>query len=212
MRPKGSTVRLNFLEKAFVNSPVRALAQRYDTAVRFRRLAGGIPPGGRALETGCGRGLGAEIILDVFGAERVHGFDLDPDMVRLARRRLDRRGDRARLWVGTAAAIPAPDGVFDLAFDFAIIHHVIPWRTAVREVFRVLAPGGLFFAEEYLRDFICHPVLRALLDHPRNDRFTGGDFIAELEAAGFRMVGAAERFRTVGWFVAEKPGEDAAGT
>lgn len=199
-------MRLNFLEKAFVNSPVRAVVQRCHTARRFVRLSGEVAAGGRALETGCGRGLGAEIILDHFGAGEVHGFDLDPGMVRLARRRMASRRDRAWFWVGTATAIPAPDAFYDQAFDFGIIHHVIRWREAVREVCRVLKPGGRFYVEEYLKDFICHPVWRTLLDHPQEDRFTAADFTAALEAAGFRLIGSEERFRTVGYFVAEKPG------
>jgi ubiquinone/menaquinone biosynthesis C-methylase UbiE len=203
---KGEPLRLNYLEKAFVNSPLRAMVQRYDTARRFARLGGGVLAGGTALETGCGRGMGAEIILDRFGAREVHGFDLDPAMVRLARRRMASRRDRTRFWVGTAAAIAAPDSRYDHVFDFGIIHHVIRWRDAVGEVHRVLKPGGRFYVEEYLKDFICHPVWRTLLDHPQEDRFTGADFIAGLETAGFRLVGTEERFRTVGFFVAEKPG------
>jgi len=199
-------LRLNFLEKAFVNSPVRAMVQRRHTVRRFLRLGGSVAAGGKALEMGCGRGMGAEILLDCFGARRVHGFDLDPAMVRLARRRMASRGERARFWVGNATAIPVPDGVYDQVFDFGIIHHVIRWREAVREAFRTLRPGGRFYVEEYLRDFICHPVWRALLDHPQEDRFAGGDFVAALETAGFRRIGWEERFRTVGYFVAEKPG------
>lgn len=198
-------MQLNFLEKAFVNSPIRAVIQRTDTVARLLNLGGVPPSGGRALEMGCGRGLGMEIILDRFGAAEVHGFDLDPSMVRLARRRLSRRGIRPRFWVGTATSIPCSDGKYDQVFDFGIIHHVIRWREALAEVFRVLKPGGRFYVEEYLRDFICHPVWRRLLDHPQSDRFTAQNFVAALETAGFRLVGSTERFRSVAWFVAEKP-------
>jgi ubiquinone/menaquinone biosynthesis C-methylase UbiE len=107
--------------------------------------------------------------------------------------------------VGTATSIPCGDGKYDQVFDFGIIHHVIQWREALAEVFRVLKPGGRFCVEEYLRDFICHPVWRRLLDHPQSDRFTAQHFVEALEAAGFHLVGSTERFRSVAWFVAEKP-------
>ncbi|MHC1764565.1 MAG: methyltransferase domain-containing protein [Verrucomicrobiia bacterium] len=71
---------------------------------------GGPLLGGRALEIGCGRGVGVEIILDVFGAATVDAFDLDPRMIAVARRRLARRGQKVRLWLDDAAAIGAPGG------------------------------------------------------------------------------------------------------
>mgnify|MGYP001142150883 CR=1 FL=1 len=43
---------------------------------------------------------GTELIFDLFGANRVDAFDLDPRMVRLAQRRTRRYGDRVRIWEG----------------------------------------------------------------------------------------------------------------
>jgi len=43
---------------------------------------GGAAQGATALELGCGRGVGTELVLDVFGAAHVDAFDLDPEMVR----------------------------------------------------------------------------------------------------------------------------------
>jgi SAM-dependent methyltransferase len=79
-------VLLNRLEYALMNNPVRAGLQRHVEARRLLRM-GGPMHGGRALEIGCGRGVGTELILDMFGAERVDAFDLDPRMVALARQR-----------------------------------------------------------------------------------------------------------------------------
>ncbi len=195
---------LNRVEYALMNNPLRAAIQRRFEARRLLRLGGAVP-GGLALEIGCGRGVGAEIILDQFGADRVEGFDLDPSMVALARRRLAPRGDRARFWVGDATAIPAPDDRYDAVFDFGIVHHVPHWRQVLAEVQRVLKPGGRFYAEEILASFITHPVTRLFLDHPQTDRFEQADFCQGLEAAHLEVRESMGR-RGAAWFIADKPG------
>jgi ubiquinone/menaquinone biosynthesis C-methylase UbiE len=108
---------------------------------------GGVVPGPHALEVGCGRGVGIEIILDTYRAVRVDGFDLDPRMVRKARVRVEREGDRVSLWLRDATAIPIEDSRYDAVFDFAIIHHIPDWCAAIREIHRVFRPGGRFYAE-----------------------------------------------------------------
>jgi ubiquinone/menaquinone biosynthesis C-methylase UbiE len=197
-------VLLNRVEKAVVNNPLRVALQRRFEAGRLLAL-GGRMTGGRALEVGCGRGAGVELILDSFGAERVDAFDLDPRMVALARRRLAGRGDRVRLWVGDVCRIGAPGDSYDAVFDFGIIHHVPNWRDAVREVHRVLRPGGRFYAEEVQARFILNPVVRRLLDHPLEDRFDAQTFASELERQGFHLLGSRAMRSWFAWFAAEKP-------
>jgi ubiquinone/menaquinone biosynthesis C-methylase UbiE len=195
---------LNAVEKALMNNPVRALAQRWFEAPRLRAL-GGTTDGARALEVGCGRGVGTELVLDVFGAARVDAFDLDRDMVARARARLASRGSRVRIWVGDAEHIDAPDATYDAVFDFAIVHHVPDWRGALSEIARVLRPGGRFYGEEVLRDFIHHPLWRRVLDHPMHDRFDARGFADGLESAGLRVSGQRELLGQFAWFVAHKP-------
>ncbi|UCE85650.1 MAG: methyltransferase domain-containing protein, partial [Deltaproteobacteria bacterium] len=86
-------MRLNPVEYALMNNPVRAAIQRHFEAARLIRM-GGRMRGGAALEIGCGRGVGVELILDRFGADSVDAFDLDPRMVAAARERLAARGSR----------------------------------------------------------------------------------------------------------------------
>lgn len=195
---------LNRIEKAMMNNPVRAALQRHFEAPRLRAM-GGPAPGATVLEVGCGRGVGTGLILDLFQAGRVDAVDLDPGMVALARERLASRGARVRLWAGDAARIDAPDGAYDAVFDFGIIHHVPAWRDALREVHRVLRPGGRFYAEEVLARFIEHPLWRRLLEHPRHDRFDRETFHAALEVQGFHVLASRELFGQFAWFVADKP-------
>jgi ubiquinone/menaquinone biosynthesis C-methylase UbiE len=195
---------LNSVEYALMNNPIRSAIQRGFEARRLLRM-GGPMHGGRALEIGCGRGVGTEIILDVFGADTVHAFDLDPRMVELARERLRPRGKSARVWVGDASVIAAPDATYDAVFDFGIIHHVPAWRVVLAEIRRVLKPGGQLYAEEVLAPFIAHPLTRRLLEHPLADRFERAGFVEALRAAGLTPMASQEMWRSFAWFVARKP-------
>lgn len=190
---------LNRAEYLLMNNPLRAVIQRHVEARQLRRM-GGAMRGGMALEIGCGRGVGAEVILDVFGADRVHGFDLDSRMVALARARLSGRGTRARFWVGDAAAIAASDSSYDAVFDFGVLHHLPDWKAGVAEAGRVLKPGGAFYAEEVLASLIRRT--RHLLAHPQEDRFDAAAFGAALEVAGFQAIVSREIGRSFAWFFA----------
>ena len=196
---------LNRVEKALMNNFVREGIQRRFEARRLLRMGGALD-GGRALEIGCGRGAGIEIILDQFGAAQVDAFDLDPDMVRRAAERLRARGDRVRLWVGDATEIAAPDEAYDAVFDFGIVHHVPGWRSAVREIARVLKPGGRLYAEVVLAAFLRHPLWRRLLAHPRGDRFDASEFRDALTEAGLQVLATRELHDHAAWFVAVKAG------
>jgi ubiquinone/menaquinone biosynthesis C-methylase UbiE len=177
-------VLMNRIETALVNSPPRRALQRFYEVPLLARLGGRIP-GGRALEIGCGSGYGTRLILDQFGAATVDAVDLDPTAVAAARRRLDRYGDRVRLATGSAidlkAAVQAEDASYDAVFDFAILHHVEDWRAAIGEVARVLRPGGRFYFDEVTATALGRPSYRRLLEHPGEDRFIAGEFLAELD-------------------------------
>jgi ubiquinone/menaquinone biosynthesis C-methylase UbiE len=193
-------MKLNRIEKALMNNPVRGAIQRWYESALLQRL-GGRTDGQRVLEIGCGRGIGTEIILQRFGARTVSAFDLDPDMVAQARTRLERFGSaHVQLAVGDATAIAAPSATFDAVFDFGTIHHVPAWHAAVAEVRRVLRPGGRFFFEEVTRHALERWSYRTFLEHPEADRFSGLDFVAELERQGL-IVGRNFVQRFFGDFV-----------
>jgi ubiquinone/menaquinone biosynthesis C-methylase UbiE len=193
-------VKLNWVEFGLMNNPVRAFVQRRVEAARLLRM-GGRMEGGTALEIGCGRGVGAALILDAFGAEQVDAFDLDPRMVRRARQRL---GSRARLWVGDAERLPLNGARYDAVVDFGILHHVPRWREALLEVARVLKPGGRFYAEEVLGGFIRHPLTKLFVEHPQEDRFDAPTFRAAMEEAGLAVQAQEEWRGAIAWWVAVK--------
>lgn len=188
-------MKLNRIEKALMNNPVRAFVQRKHEAAMMERLGGRVE-GLKVLEIGCGCGIGTEIIFDRFGAGELHAFDLDPKMIALARKRLAKvPPERSRLYVGDAETIDAPDETYDAVFEFAIIHHIPIWQRAVVEVARVLKPGGRFFFEEVTAQALNRWFYRTFLEHPKENRFTGDQFVAELEKNEI-AVGRSQRY----WF------------
>ncbi len=178
-------MKLNNFEFILVNNPVRAWSQR---ALETPRLIGpsGWLAGQRVLEVGCGRGVGIEILLSL-GAAHVTGFDLDPKMIDRAGKRAAKYGDRAHVFVGDAERIDAADASFDAVIDYGVVHHIPDWRQALKEIARVLKPGGVFYFEDLLRDLISAWPAPVLFDHPQATQFYGREFRAGLEAAGFRV-------------------------
>lgn len=194
---------LNRLEFLLMNNPIRSTFQRHVETPVFLRLGGSVA-GAKALEIGCGRGVGVELILDRFGAAAVDAFDLDPRMINLARHRLRGRQEQVRLWVGNAVAIAAPDEAYDAVFDFGIIHHVPDWRAALAEAYRVLRPGGVFYAEEPLGFFLNHPLMHQLCAHPVCNRFEAADFRHAVKATGFSVRAERHLWSMLLWLVAKK--------
>lgn len=179
-------MKLNAVEKALMNNPIRAAVQRAYEAPTLRRL-GGTLEGGNALEIGCGRGVGVRIILEMFGASHVTAIDLDEHMVARARAYLADYADRVTIAVGDAEHVEEPDESFDAAFDFGIIHHIPNWRGAIAEVYRVLKPGGRFYFEEVTSHALGRWAYRTFLEHPKEDRFGPFGFVSELERTGLRV-------------------------
>jgi SAM-dependent methyltransferase len=195
----GDTVRMNRVETALMNNPLRRAVQRYVEVPLLRRM-GGVMAGGKALEVGCGQGFGTELIVRHFGAGHVDGVDIDPAMLDLASRRVTDHDLPATVLQASADDLPFDDGTYDAVFDFGILHHVVAWRVAVSEVARVLRPGGRFYFEEVTAHALARPSYRRFLDHPTEDRFSGDELVTELEKQRL-VVGARHRDLVFGDFV-----------
>jgi ubiquinone/menaquinone biosynthesis C-methylase UbiE len=178
-------MKLNSLEFAMVNNSLRAALQRQFETPRLIGSRGSLV-GKRVLEIGCGRGVGIEILLSL-GAEHVTGFDLDPKMIALARQRLAKYEDSIRVFVGDAEVIDAPDDSFDAVVDYGVIHHIPQWQKALKEIARVLKPGGTFYFEDLLRGLISTWPAPLFFDHPQATQFYGAEFRSELETNGLRV-------------------------
>lgn len=184
-------MKLNWAERLVVNNPLRVMEQRLQ--VEWLRRVRPLPSGATVLEIGCGRGAGARLILEAFGPATIHASDLDVLMIRHARRFLTpRERQRISLFAAEAERLPYPDGSLDAVFDFGVLHHIPDWRAAVKEIARVVKPGGAFYVEELYPTLYQNFITRHILLHPTEDRFKSRDFRKELESSGFSFQESRE--------------------
>lgn len=183
-------MKLNWAERWAVNNPLRVLQQR----VEIRWLKGEMPlkPESIALEIGCGRGAGAGIVLKQFPLARLIAMDLDIGMVQKAQARLSAQRQRVSLLAGDVTFLPIQTGSLDAVFGFGVLHHVVVWRSVLREIARVLKPGGIYFFEELYPGLYQNLITRHLLLHPTDDRFFGPELKEALARAGLRLTQAQE--------------------
>lgn len=109
--------------------------------------------GRRVLDIGCGVG-GVDVLLARdHGAAHVVGVDVEQMQVDLARRRAEREclSDRLEFECIAPGPLPFADCSFDVVFSKDAIIHVDDKASLCAEVFRVLRPGGMFLAGDWLK-------------------------------------------------------------
>jgi ubiquinone/menaquinone biosynthesis C-methylase UbiE len=114
-------------------------------AVRWQLVAQAcIEPGATVLEVGCGTGGVLLPAKRAVPGATVVGLDPDPDALEVARRRARRAGLALQLDRGYADRLPYADGSVDRVLSSFMLHHLPDdqQRAALREVHRVLVPGG----------------------------------------------------------------------
>ena len=117
---------------------------------RFAAVAGTDGwPYATALEIGCGTGFFLLNLKQAGVLDEAHVSDLSPGMVEAAVRNGSELGLDVEGRVADAESIPYDDASFDLVVGHAVLHHIPDVELALREVLRVLKPGGRFvFAGE----------------------------------------------------------------
>lgn len=107
--------------------------------------------GDRLIDVGCGTGELA-MLAAALGQDAI-GIDATPDMIAMARRRAAASRSPARFEVAVAESLPLSDGAVDAVTSSFFFHHLPSEvkRQALREMWRVLSPGGRLVITDYGR-------------------------------------------------------------
>jgi SAM-dependent methyltransferase len=107
----------------------------------LRVLSGGLPPGGRVLDFGCGSGrLMRHLLAEAEGTE-IHGCDIDAPSIAWVQRHLC-PPCHAYL-CGQQPPLPHPDGFFDVVVAVSVFSQLADgWEAWLLELRRVLRLGG----------------------------------------------------------------------
>jgi ubiquinone/menaquinone biosynthesis C-methylase UbiE len=174
-------------ELSFMHAPVRQFFQRH---YEFRAFQGFLRrwwidlEGKFVLDVGCGSGYSSQFILEEARPGWLSAFDIMPEEIEAARqRRLP-----VNFFVADATRLDLADASFDAAFVFAVLHHVAGWRDAVRELARVLRPGGVLLIEEPDREAMQRETRWFRLEHPEGAGFTWPELVMVFSDSGFHLL------------------------
>jgi ubiquinone/menaquinone biosynthesis C-methylase UbiE len=150
-------------------NPIRALVLSPGALVRRLELK----PDFRVLELGPGPGYFSPAVAKAVPRGKLVLVDVQPEMLDMARKRLDAQGiDNVEYRQADALSLPADDASFDVAFLAAVLGEVPDRSACLKELHRVLRPGGLLSVTE-MRIF-------------DPDAIALSDLQSSVEAAGFR--------------------------
>jgi ubiquinone/menaquinone biosynthesis C-methylase UbiE len=188
-------------------SPLKKIMFRYFEFRIFKRLLSSLDVnlyGKRVLEGGCGAGYGIEVISDYFRPKEYYAFDLNKGMVERSQSVVKRKGLRVNVFQGDVTAIDLPSEKFDVVFIFTVLHHEKKWRSALKEINRVLKPNGLLLINEINNRSLDWFERYAKVYHPKSARFTWKMFRSELNKADFLILREFLFLEDFGFFLGQK--------
>lgn len=132
------------------------------------------------LDVGCGAGV--EVVRFARAGARVTGVDIAKSAIDLATANVTQQRLDARLEVADGEQLPFPDASFDLVFAHGVVQYTGDDAAMMREIHRVLRPGGLAIVQGYNRNSwlnLLSKVMKTPLEHedaPVLKRYSEAEF------------------------------------
>ena len=165
------------------------------TRETLRRLP--MTAGARVLDVGCGTGELMRRLRAKYPDAALAGLDPVAEMLAVARDKLSGNED---LRTGYADALPWSAGAFDVVVSCNMFHYINHPVEALREMGRVLRPGGSLvltdWCDDYLACRVCNLYLR-LTNRAFYKTYRQAECLELLHAAGYRDV-TIERYK-ISW-------------
>ena len=142
----------------------------FDRARQELVSAANVEPGQYILDVGCGTGTLVVMLKRQYPSAEIIGLDPDPKALRRARTKATRAAVAAQFDEGFADQLPYTDEMFDRVFSSFMFHHLENHEreNMLREVLRVLKPGGSFHLLDFVADNTSHGFFdRLFLSHAR---------------------------------------------
>jgi len=167
----------------------------------LKQLAGTNAPDSfnRLMDVGCGQGRVFSLLQQAFSPKQIVGVDIDPRLLERAAQSARECGCPVELKRSSVTRLDLPDASIDVIFCHQLIHHVANQEGALRELHRVLAPGGMLLLAESCEAFIKTWVVRLLFRHPRDVQKPAEGYLDLVRAAGFVFGDADVRTSTPWW-------------
>ncbi|BET69683.1 hypothetical protein ASA1KI_46010 [Opitutales bacterium ASA1] len=167
----------DLIRDSYLDEDVLAAAARFGASGEWRAVRDLLDPWIRdasVVDLGAGNGMASLALLEA-GARNVHAVEPDPS-AEVGRGALARvcEGRAVRIVDAFGESLPLPDHCADIVYARQVLHHTTDLEQTIREVARVLRPGGAFLAcREHVAD--TPEELRAFLAAHPVHRFTKGE-------------------------------------
>ena len=151
---------------------------------------------GVMLDVGCGEGRHIFGIMQDYPLMKCIGLDMDKESLEKAEegyeyfKSISKAG--AQFLKGSAYSLPFPDESIDLIVCSEVLEHLHEYNDAVKEIHRVLKPGGKFYASVPATwpEKICWKLSKEYQNQPGGHLriFSQSGLISEIKESGFKFL------------------------
>ena len=159
---------------------------------------------GVLLDVGCGEGRHIFGVMQDYPLMKCIGIDMDHESIKIAEegyayfKSISHAG--AEFLKGSAYNIPFPDNFFDLVICSEVLEHLHEYNDAVKEMHRVLKPGGKLYASVPASwpEKICWNLSKDYQNQPGGHLriFDQKELVSEIQEEGFIFL-SSERFHAI---------------